>query len=617
MAVSYSPGNIRKIFWNLRIQSKLIISFSTAFAVSIVTVICIFYSSWVPSLRQEAVNYSSLYIKQLNENINAYFNELDRLALMTQADNSLQKILGKNISGETDFDLKDDSDYVENFLFNIYTLKPDITNIVLISENGMLFTEGIRRYSLFNENPGDYQWYREAAVKPGKSMIFKNLASEDRLGLNNDEPGISVVRMITDVNNNRMLGCIRIDVSYKKVQSIIERVGRTGSMEIIIMDNDYNVIFDPYSVLKIINIPRFAEVFEKIIVEKDGNVRAPLGSNSRTIVFNHSDYTGWTTLGIIIDKKLLKDTWEVRNLSILIAVITIFIIVLICAFIAMGITRPLKKLRESMKMVAGGNFNIKVDFDCMDEIGDIGRSFDKMTFKINELIKKEYLLEIKRKEAELKALQAQINPHFLYNTLESLRMKAVVNQDREVADMAKKLSRFLQLNIIGDNEIVKISEELSHVVYYMDIQNIRYNNRYEYIIDFDEELMNASILKLTFQPLIENALFHGLEPKDGYCVIILRGRKAENEILIEIIDNGMGMDEERLDEIKTALAASSASDKLGIGMVNVHKRLKFHFGEKYGLEISSTMQKGTKIEIHIPMIINTSEGGKDAQATAG
>lgn len=616
-SVSQKRRKLSSLFWNLKIQSKQIICFSAAFVISIVTVISVYYLSWKNSLRQEAVNYSSLYLNQLNDNIDAYFSDLDRLLLMTQADSRLQEILGTDLGGKSDIELRDNSDYVENFLFNIYTIKPDITNIVLISENGMLITEGIRRYSLFNENPVAYRWYREASRNPGKSMIVKNMAGEDPFGQNGSESTISVVRKITDNGTGRILGCIRADVTCKKVQSNIELVGRNSSMEILVMDKDYNMIFDPNSLLKSVSIPRFADAFETILAGKEGSLRTNLGKTDRTVVYNSSDYTGWFALGIILEDKLMKDTRDVRDLSFLIAAITIIAIVSICVFISLGITKPLRKLRNSMQLVAGGDFDARVDFDYKDEIGDIGRSFDKMTFKIKELIQKEYLLEIKRKEAELKALQAQINPHFLYNTLESLRMKAVVNNDGEVAEMTKKLSKFLHLNIIRDSEIVRIREELEHVGYYIDIQNVRYNNRFEYIADFDEDLLDACILKLTLQPLIENAIFHGLEPKEGYCAIILRGRREGGDILIEVVDNGMGIDQDRLNEIRAALESSRASGRLGIGIVNVHKRLKFHFGDSYGIEISSTVNKGTRIAIRIPYRTFSQGGEDDAQTFAG
>lgn len=236
-----------------------------------------------------------------------------------------------------------------------------------------------------------------------------------------------------------------------------------------------------------------------------------------------------------------------------------------------------------------------------------------MAHKIKELVQREYVQEIKRQEVELKALMAQINPHFLYNTLESLRMKAVVNKDHDVAEMIKKFSRFLRMNVIGSNDIVEIEEELNHVGYYIDIMNMRYNNRFRLIIDMEDDIVNALILKLTLQPLIENSIFHGFESKEGDCVIEIKGRKQGSDIFIEVNDNGVGMDEVILAEIRNALNNAAASDRIGIGIVNVHKRLMYYFGKSYGISIFSAPEKGTRIEIRIPYTIKSEVGDSDAQ----
>lgn len=297
---------IGRFFLNLKIQSKMILLFSSVFIISIFAVIYIFYANWSNSLTKEVIDYSSLYLKQLNETIDKYFDDLERFTLMAQADSTLQRILREDLTDSSDIEMKGKSDYVENFMFNIYTLKPDITNIVLLSENGMLITEGIRKYSLFNQNPWEYKWYTEAASSQGKSMIFKNIANEDPLGQISDEPAISVARVITDNTNNDVLGCIRIDVASNKVQKIIESVGMTASMEILVIAEDYIVIFDPENVIGQASIPRFAEAFEKILGMDSGSLRQSLGDGIRTLVFDNSEYTGWSTIGIISEEKLLQ-----------------------------------------------------------------------------------------------------------------------------------------------------------------------------------------------------------------------------------------------------------------------------------------------------------------------
>lgn len=587
-------------FGNFKIQTKLLVCFVSVFVISILSVITILYLNWVSSLRSEVVSYSSLYIKQLSENINTYINEIDRLTSMTIADNRVQSILTQSIDSPDRTDTVNDCKYIESFLFNMYTLKPDINNIWLIGENGTLFTEGIKRYSQFNINPYDYDWYKQAAANQDKILIVANLYDNNASNAAVEGKSISVVRPIRNTENNRFIGCIRIDVRYNKIEDIIEKVSKSSSMSIIVIDGSQKNLFDPEDILKQVSDSKMQELLQSISGKKNGSLQINITPGMQTIIYEHSDYTNWKTVGIISNSQLFAKIGEIRNLSILVTLITIFIISIICLIISLEITNPLKRLSASMKEVEGGEFNVKVQNLHKDEIGDIGRSFNSMVFKINELINKEYYLQIKKKEAELKALQAQINPHFLYNTLESLRMKAVVNNDKDVADMAKILSKFFRLSIIREKDLVMVREELEHVRYYMEIQNLRYNNRFIFIEDFDDELLQAQMLKLTLQPIIENAIFHGLEPKAGQSSIILRGRKINDEMKIEIIDNGVGIDSEHLNELTSALESSSESDKLGLGLANVHKRIKVHFGEKYGLKIVSELGKGTRIIICMP-----------------
>ena len=594
--------HIFKIFSNIKLQYKLLISFTTVFVVSIVVVIAAFYYNSANSLREEVVNYSTLYLSQLNENLNTYLDELDRLTAMTLADRQIQRILEKNTDAQSLIDMKSEVDYMEDFLFNIYTLNPDIKNIIVIGKNGLMYSEGEARYSHYKVDANEYAWYKDAKRSKGKVMIYTKLRNENAISTADTDKYVSLVRKISNIENGSFIGCIRIDVLFSTVEEIVWNVGNVSSMDILISDREYNILFDPNNTIQKINIPKYAQAFEIAKEEKNGAILADLKDKNDIVVFRSSDYTGWTILGIVSSKALMTMTQRVKNMSIIVVIVTTIIIVILCILISLGITNRLKKLSTSMKIVEAGEFNVNIKDFYLDEIGDITRSFNIMICKIRELIDKEYNLEIKRKEAELKALQAQINPHFLYNTLETLRMKAVVSNNREIANMIKMLSRFFKLNIIRDNEIVMVREELEHVKCYMDIQNIRYNNRFKFTEDFDSELLDAQILKLTLQPLIENAIFHGLEPKAGQCFILLRGQVVDDNMVIKIMDNGVGISEERLKELEEVLDKSKASDKLGIGVNNVHKRIKYHFGADYGIKILSSVGKGTSIEINMPFL---------------
>ena len=296
-------------------------------------------------------------------------------------------------------------------------------------------------------------------------------------------------------------------------------------------------------------------------------------------------------------------TREVNSIQRMILVLTISIIalVILITIIWTGkLTTRIKRITSSMRKVESGIFDCLIEVHGSDEIDHIARSFNNMCIKLHDHINEIYISRINQNKAELKALQAQINPHFLYNTLESLRMKAVINNDTDVADMIYMLSNLFRWSIKTTKTIITISEELSYVKYYLDLQKMRLGSRLDYSIEIPEDVLHCEIIKFTLQPLIENSIQHGIEHLMEGGKIVLAAKRVQDEIVFEIMDNGPGMEQSFIEQLNRNLNIESSLDDESIGLRSVNDRIKLTYGSMYGIEVKKR-EDGTSVIVRIPV----------------
>jgi len=300
----------------------------------------------------------------------------------------------------------------------------------------------------------------------------------------------------------------------------------------------------------------------------------------------------------------MKSAYSIRNITVIIVVVCALFTVILYLFISDKLTFPIRDLKNKMKQAESGNLEVKAHSTNSDEIADLCHSFNVMLEKIKELLENSIKEHENLKKSELKAMQAQINPHFLYNTLDAIVWMTEANNKERVVDITKALSSFFRISLSKGRDWITIKDEIEHVSSYLTIQKMRYRDIMDFEINMSEEILEYKILKLTLQPLVENALYHGIKNKRGSGLIIVKGqRHGENRLLLEVIDNGNGMTEERLAAVFEVLSNDSLdiSKESGFGLKNVNQRIKLYYGKQYGLTIESEYTKGTHVSIIIPM----------------
>ena len=276
-------------------------------------------------------------------------------------------------------------------------------------------------------------------------------------------------------------------------------------------------------------------------------------------------------------------------------------VVFFSIYLPKSFTRPITDLVTVTDRVSKGDLMARSDNISTDEVGELARSMNQMIDKINELLSQITKEQIRIREAELELLQLQINPHFLYNTLDTIIWLAEGGDQKRVVGMVKSLSAFFRTSLSRGRDIITIKEELLHAKSYLEIQQFRYQDILEYEIDVPEEYGEYSIPKITIQPLIENALYHGIKNKRGGGRITVKGERSGDDLVISVADDGIGMSEERLSEVVEGLGRKQPADSAIYGLYNVNERIRLKFGEKYGITLHSVYGEGTTCNILLPM----------------
>ncbi len=290
----------------------------------------------------------------------------------------------------------------------------------------------------------------------------------------------------------------------------------------------------------------------------------------------------------------------------LLAVLILMVAVLI-VMIVTDITSPIKVLSKVTQQVAKGDFSARARVESQDEVAVLAESVNSMTESLEGLVSKIKEDERKMRKADLRLLQEQINPHFLYNTLDTIVWLIEGNDSDKAVNMVMSLSEFFRLVLSKGKEYITIQEEELHIKSYLEIQQVRYRDILEYEIEIDSELYRYQILKLTLQPLVENSLYHGIKYKRARGRILVTGRLCGDEVHFTVEDNGVGMEEEELHKLQEEIRKPCKDTEKGFGLANVNERIRMNFGAEYGMRIDSTKGKGTRVEIVIPAVPYTVE----------
>ena len=542
------------------------------------------------SIFENSSQYTQTIIQQMNQNIDSYIDYMENIAYLISSNEDVQDYL---------FSDEIDSEGRYRILKQFETIldsRSDIRNVGIISKSGrMLINNGSKSVN-HDLNLNTQEWYTQALDSPEgpklTSSHVQHIISGERPWV------ITLSRGIRDRSGSgEKEGVFFIDLNYSAISGLCDQstVGTKGYA--FILDAKGNIVYHPqqqqlYNELQTENISLIMDTDEDTVLTGTGN-------NGKLYSISRSDKTGWTVVDCTNVRELLSKSRQAQSIYVLTAVVLVIVALLFSRFMARSITLPIQKLRDSMKKVQEGDFSVSdVVVDSRNEIGSLTKSFDVMTHRIQELMEQNVHEQEQKRKSELKALQSQINPHFLYNTLDSIIWMAEGKKNEEVVLMTASLARLLRQSISNEDEVVPIANEVEYARGYLTIQKMRYKDKLEFQIDVDPSILHIPLIKLVLQPIIENAIYHGLKYKESKGLLIIKGFPKDGNAVLQVIDDGVGMDEETLAHIYDRHKVNYHSN--GVGVYNVQKRLKLYYGEDYGITYESVVGKGTTATITIP-----------------
>jgi two-component system sensor histidine kinase YesM len=412
-------------------------------------------------------------------------------------------------------------------------------------------------------------WYKEAVAAKGRVVFFNYNVLGDKSNT------FSTVKLFRDSEDpkGRPIGLLIVNLSKSMFNSVFSGSHKNGTF--MAVDSSQGALKVVYPEVKSIDLPNMSGNLSDTVNK--------LRDQGYLVSEYRNQATGWTLLHLIKKKELLKQSNRIGTATTLIASSIALVALLLSVIISGTITKPLIQIK---KMMVDWNKGVR-EFDGKfpnDEVGTIGETFKRISSENEELAERLIHSKLKEREAELRALQAQIKPHFLYNTLDSIYWMARLQKNQEAAQMALSLSESFKLSLNKGKETISVYKELQHIEHYMTIQNIRYNNRFTYHADIDESIMSIEILKLIIQPLVENAIYHGLEPKLGEGKIEVSGRKDGEYLVFVVEDDGVGIED-------------MSVTHQGYGITNVKERIELYYGATSFFRITSEAGVGTKVEV--------------------
>lgn len=409
-------------------------------------------------------------------------------------------------------------------------------------------------------------------------------------------------------NGTSMLGVLLVDMNYSSIEQLLEKANTDTSGEYVyLMAPDGEIIYHPKQ--NLIHMGLYQENNDRTAQYEDTTVKENFRGEKRLVTVKTISYTGWKLVSVVPMKSFSMGMTGMRNLVVLLVALTVLAAVLLNQMVSARISKPLRRLNDSVKEWESGNMNPDIYAGGSMEVEHLGKTLRSTVAQIQQLMDDIVVEQEEKRKSELDALQSQINPHFLYNTLDSIVWMITGERYDDAVFMITQLASLFRISLSKGKTVIRIEEEVKHAQNYMNIQKIRYKNSFEVDFQIDEDIRDGCIVKLVLQPLLENAIYYGMEFMDGEGEIHVRGYRKDDDIYLEVEDNGLGMPEEEAAELLNGKERPHKHGS-GVGLINVHSRLKLRFGEEYGLIIHSCPDEGMMIQIHIPYIPYTAETQK-------
>ncbi len=566
---------LTRMFNNMKIQNKLFVTIAPLFLIGVIALTSVAYEAAKQSIVRQVRDSKQLLLQQVSEKLESINQSMLSVSNIYYLNPKVRDWL-RSSPRSTEYEkyralkqvietVGDTGNYFEHLKYST----------AFIGFNGAV-------YSSSPDEQGDYDFSEELSMQ--ERITDKNKMYWSDTYLHHGKNVFSAVRYLRDIYTGEDLGLLVLDFEERLLFDAYKNL--TGVQLMIV--NDKGQILSARDESLVGQSIGEESYFLKLSPYTDGSFMADAEGENSLVTFRTVPQMNWFLIERTPVSVLLQDMNQIRNLIMFAAIAILIALFALSYYLSYRISAPLKRLVGSMQQAQSGDFNVSVSVDRTDEIGLLMKKYNTMLSRIDQLLTQVQQENELKRSAEIQALHSQINPHFLYNTLNSIRWMAKTNNVAMVNRMIISLVRLLRKSFRQDQERITFEEELQFLSDYIFIQKVRYGDKFDVVFHIEEEVKSCLTLHLLLQPLLENAIFHGIEPKDGNGLITVSAWLSDDQLWIEIEDDGVGMDPDQ--------------SSRGLGIRSVEQRIKLHFGEQYGMKLESSRGGGTKITIRIPAI---------------
>lgn len=567
-------------FGDLRFRNKLVLSTMLVALIPLLLFSLVIGTVLIKDVRSHSGQLTLQMVGQTSESLDIYIGTIEKLMNLVIDE-------GRAAPVEEEDQVK----ALQRLADSILQAYPEIAGFCIAYEDEQYFGAGMSRISrdLFE----DEYWWQHAIDRQGQlgvigSAVGRNVVSN----LNDSSDSIfTLVKSFTYGAEESQYGVVMFDIRHDMIEQLISRVS-IGQEGFLFVTDDTDVVYTPPSgIVYRIDEDSYRQGSENTV--KINNVEYFIANC-------YSDYSGWRTVGVIPESEFSNSIRPVYQALSICILVCLFLVILVSFEISSTVTSPISKLSHLMEKAEGGDFSVRFQAMHRDEIGVLGSSFNHMLEHIDELIHELYEEKQIRLEAQLKSLQEQIKPHFLYNTLDTISWMARAQDAMDVVHLVDALTNMFRIGLSSGRDYISLAEEKNHVANYLYIQKVRYQDRLRYSIEIPEQYDTCIVPKLILQPLVENAIYHGVKLKRSGGMIRVTAQAENGKLYLRVWDDGAGISPERLNTLRQRQNRPKG-EKSGFGLSYIAERIELSYGSQYGIDIDSQEGQYTQVTLCLPL----------------
>lgn len=542
--------------------------------------------------QKTAEEHSVQLIHQVSNSMDVYVETIEKMVNYIQLE--LQDTPFFTMETEDAPGWESETAYIRSVLENVANSHREVAGIFIATKEDLYVSTGMSRIS--RDPFQNERWYREASENPEEIQLIsvvtgRNIVTNRSYSI---DDVFSLAKAVQDPETGEVLGVILLDIRHDIIQSSINGVTIGEKGFVFVMDQEDNIVYTPVNGIVYRVNPKWVKAMEPMSVQIQGG--------SYQIRSELSPYTGWRTVGVFSMDEVMSSVNTIVYILFTCVIISLVLVVIVSFKFSRTLTNPIFKLKRLMKQAESGDLTVRFNFQHNDEIGELGQSFNHMIARIDQLIQMVYVEQENKRTAEMKSLQEQIKPHFLYNTLDTISWMARDYDAEDIVRLVDALTNMFRIGLSHGKDIITVKEEITHVSNYLYIQKIRYKDKLNYVIHVDESLYAIEVPKLILQPLVENAIYHGVKAKRGGGTITITGVPEGENLVFTVQDDGAGMLQEKVEELNRRMSERSVLDeKKSFDLFYIRERIQLCYGKGYGVHVESTLGEGTRVTITLPL----------------